>query len=81
MAFGEMSKNVQCVCKFIAHMGFVRPTLIQYQSLPLAAELGRDLLVRDHTGSGKILLKVSWDKEEEMNNDDGSYCDDYDSDD
>jgi ATP-dependent RNA helicase DDX56/DBP9 len=36
-------------------MGFVRPTLVQSKSLPLAITSGRDLLVRARTGSGKTL--------------------------
>eukprot|EP00978_Attheya_sp_CCMP212_P034275 scaffold142715_cov58-Attheya_sp.AAC.6 len=41
--------------KAIARMGFVRPTLVQSKSLPLAITSGRDLLVRARTGSGKTL--------------------------
>lgn len=41
--------------KAIARLGFVRPTLVQSQSLPLSIESGKDLLVRARTGSGKTL--------------------------
>merc|ERR1712107_603767 len=44
--------------KGIARQGFVRPTLVQSQSLPLAIQNGRDLLVRARTGSGKTLSYV-----------------------
>ena len=44
--------------KAIARQGYVRPTLVQSQSLPLAIESGRDLLVRARTGSGKTLAYV-----------------------
>ena len=44
--------------KAIARQGFIRPTLVQSQSLPLAIESGRDLLVRARTGSGKTLAYV-----------------------
>ena len=44
--------------KGIARQGFIRPTLVQSQSLPLAIQNGRDLLVRARTGSGKTLSYV-----------------------
>lgn len=43
------------LCKAIARLGLVRPTLVQSKCLPLALSSGRDLLVRARTGSGKSL--------------------------
>lgn len=41
--------------KALSRLGYVRPTLVQSRSLPLAITSGRDLLVRARTGSGKTL--------------------------
>lgn len=41
--------------KALSRLGYVRPTLVQSRSLPLAVTSGRDLLVRARTGSGKTL--------------------------
>eukprot|EP00569_Conticribra_weissflogii_P007513 CAMPEP_0171349950 /NCGR_PEP_ID=MMETSP0878-20121228/35166_1 /TAXON_ID=67004 /ORGANISM="Thalassiosira weissflogii, Strain CCMP1336" /LENGTH=695 /DNA_ID=CAMNT_0011854745 /DNA_START=20 /DNA_END=2104 /DNA_ORIENTATION=+ len=41
--------------KSLARLGYVRPTLVQSKSIPLALTSGRDLLVRARTGSGKTL--------------------------
>jgi len=41
--------------KALARLGYVRPTLVQSKSIPLALTSGRDLLVRARTGSGKTL--------------------------
>ena len=79
--FREMSENVHRICKAIACMGFIWYTLIQSQSLLLAVQLGCYLLVRAHTGSGKMLHKVLQDKDKEMNKGDGSDSDDNNSDD
>ncbi|GBG34483.1 ATP-dependent RNA helicase dbp9 [Hondaea fermentalgiana] len=42
------------ITKAVMKCGFVRPTLVQKRTLPLALE-GKDLLVRARTGSGKTL--------------------------
>jgi len=41
--------------KAVSRMGFIRPTLVQKNCLPLAISSGRDLMVRAQTGSGKTL--------------------------
>lgn len=43
------------VVESVKKLGFERPTLVQSESLPLAIESGRDLLVRAKAGSGKTL--------------------------
>jgi len=41
--------------KSLSRLNYVRPTLVQSKSIPLALTSGRDLLVRARTGSGKTL--------------------------
>ena len=51
-SFGETTGLDRRLLKAIARAGYVYPTLVQSQAIPLALA-GKDLLIRARTGSGK----------------------------
>lgn len=54
MTFASMRNLDSRTLRALADQGFVRPTLVQEKSIPLALD-GRDILCKASTGSGKTI--------------------------
>jgi ATP-dependent RNA helicase DDX56/DBP9 len=54
VTFASLSNLDSRTLRALADQGFVRPTIVQQKTIPLALE-GRDILCKASTGSGKTI--------------------------